>query len=231
MKSQNKRLLTDDYSEEIGGRVFQSNVQLLNKTKTIFPSPPTPTSPDEFFNHDVSGKAYLADRDINYSAIWRAQQRQCRSFQADELSLLVGEALSAGEGLLKVLNLEALDEASHLIRADLDNESESFEHLHRQLFGRPAQIFETGGVEFFRSYGPVNNITHLYLFAWQIPHLFPDNKARSWGLGRVYWTLFALRVLVRWDAKPERNECPRKENAPWVSMRHLGRVLFPEACS
>jgi hypothetical protein len=195
---------------------------------------PTPTRPGEFLKQDTPDLEYIMDSEVDWIAIWNAKMRQARTAEPELFEEPIHAAISSGEELIETLNVDALTQSRRLIKADLEDESTSFEGLYRRLFGPitvttrrlfgPIQSVTTvAAAESLRRLSPIKNIAVMNLFAWQIPHLLPDLADRSKSLGGHYWTLLSLQWLVRWDEKS--GECPPKDRNPWISMRRYAEIF------
>lgn len=178
----------------------------------------------------MAGELWIRDSDVNWIAYWEAQIHQARPVCLEAIEADVHATLSAGEEMLQTLNLEVLMRSPDLIEADLKNESTGFDVLFSNLFGSFGSVGEAavttiGEAERLRRVSPINDVSMVKMFAWQIPHLFPPLSPRSIFLASHYWTLLSLRWLARWDKNPERCECPRKCNDPWVQMPQGAELL------
>jgi hypothetical protein len=219
----------DTLPDEISGEVLKCTSNLMAIVRPLYPTPPRPTEPGEFFKNKTTDEPYVKDSDVDWIAVWNAKMRQARTANLAEIGEHIHATLGLGEKMIRSFRLEALMELRALIETDLASESTSFEGLFQRLFRSPGDrrqaVTTVAEAEYLRRCCPVKDIVVMDLFAWQIPHLLPECAGRSRTLGGHYWTLLSVQWLARYDSKGRMNECPPKWRAPWTEMRSYAQLL------
>jgi hypothetical protein len=223
--------LGDTFDAEKSSKLLNLHSQLIRKLSPVYPDPPTPTRPNEFFRRDMAGEPHIKDSDVDWIAFWNAKIRQARAVNHGEFEEAIEETIGAGEEMVQTLNGGVLARLRELIEEDLRNESTGFDRLFCVLFGSPLgrekPEVSFAEAEYFYIRSPIKDVMVMNLFAWQVPHLTPRLTSRARFLGGAYWTLLALGWLTRWSDKAERNECRRKDQDPWVLMSQYAALLRP----